>query len=99
MQMDHIRNKLRKHWEKNLPPIDDEWNYWWLFAENYCLGVIPGTNMLAALDLIEDHHEKYSSIKASTAKIIDHDLLRKNTPVIEVSNREHNHSIAAGTTG
>ncbi len=76
--METEREKYRKVWEKQLPDISDEWSHWWFQADNYCVGVVPGSDLLAALDIIEDNFLKYQRITVSTAKVVDGDLVRKN---------------------
>jgi hypothetical protein len=75
--MEEERTKYRKKWEKSLPGTSDEWNYWWLHAEGYCIGIVPGSDLLAALDIIEDNYLKFPKITASLAKIVDGDLVRQ----------------------
>lgn len=76
--MDSEREKYRKKWEKKLPGTSEEWSYWWLHAEGYCIGIVPGGDLLAALDIIEDNYLKFPKITASLAKVVDGDLIRQN---------------------
>ncbi len=75
--MDTEREKYRIKWEKKLPATSEEWNYWWLHAEGYCIGIVPGSDLLAALDIIEDNFLKFPKITASLAKAVDGDLIRQ----------------------
>ena len=75
--MNDERTKYRRRWEKKLPGTSDEWNYWWLEAETYCIGVVPGSDLLAALDIIEDNFLKFPQISVHLAKTVDGDLIRR----------------------
>ena len=91
--MDIARQKLRNYWAKKFPGLDSEWTHWWIDGEGYCLGVIDGGNLVAAIDIVEDNWEEYAHIKFSKAKIIDGDLIRKDRHNDEVSNREYSRRI------
>jgi len=91
--MDKARQKLRNHWAKGFTNLDPEWTHWWIDGEGYCLGVIDGGNLSAAVDIVEDNWEEYASIKSSKAKVIDGDLIRKNRNNNEVSNRDKSRKI------
>ena len=75
--MELWRDRLRREWAERFPEIDDKWTHWWIEGDGYCLAVIDGNNLPAAIDLVEDHWENYGHIKASSAKILDEDLIRK----------------------
>lgn len=91
--MDIPRQKLRNHWAKKFPNLNSEWTHWWIDGEGYCLGVIDGGNLAAAVDIIEDNWENYSHIKSSKAKVIDGDLIRKDRHCDEISNKEYSRNI------
>lgn len=86
--MDTARQKLRSHWATRFTGLDSEWPYWWIEGDGYCLAVLDGANLAAAVDIIEDNWEQYARIKSSKAKITDGDLIRKDRHAEEVSNRE-----------
>lgn len=71
------REKLRGTWANSFPGSDEEWPYWWIEGDGYCLGVIDRGDLSAAIDLVEDHWESFASIKTYKAILIDNDLMRK----------------------
>jgi hypothetical protein len=86
--MDTPQQRLRKDWAKRFPEISDDWPYWWIQGDNYCLAVIDGANLAAAIDIVDDNWERFTSIKAHNAKRIDSDLMRSGKGNYEISNRE-----------
>lgn len=93
MSIEEARQKLRNHWAKRFSDIDPKWPYWWIDGDGYCLGIIDGCNLAAAIDIIEDNWEKYAHIKSSKAKILDKDLIRKDRRTDEISNREYSRRV------
>ena len=76
--MDTARQKLRSHWATRFTGLDSEWPYWWIEGDGYCLAVLDGANLAAAVDIIEDNWEQYARIKSSKAKIVD---MRKKSQI------------------
>jgi len=91
--MQTLRDHLRNYWAKSFPEVSDQWQYWWLEGDGYCIGVIPGDDLLAAIDFVEDSWEKFDSIKAHKAKVVDKDLIRKDRATYEISNRDKSRQV------
>jgi hypothetical protein len=58
----------RRRWEGRFPALDDEWNLWWIEGDGVLLGVVPGSSLSEAVDIVARHHERCSSITVSVAK-------------------------------
>jgi len=58
----------RRRWEGRFPALDDEWNLWWIEGDGALLGVVPGSSLSEAVDIVARHHERCSSITVSVAK-------------------------------
>ena len=86
--MDTPQQKLKKDWAKRFPEISEEWPYWWIEGDEYCLAIIDGANLAAAVDIVDDNWERFSSIKAYKSKLIDCDIIRRGKGTYEISNRE-----------
>ena len=83
------RDKLRSAWAKRFTELSEEWPYWWIEGDGYCLAIIEGGDLAAAVDIVEDNWEKYAHIKSSRAKLLDQDIIRKDRHLDEISNREY----------
>ncbi len=86
--MDLSRQKLRDSWAKQFPDLSGEWDYWWIEGDGYCLAIIDGSNLAAAVEIVEDNWEKFDSIKAHKAKKVDDDLIRREKNRCEISDRK-----------
>ena len=79
--------KLKQYWAENFPEITEDWAYWWIEGDSYCLAIVDGNNLVAAVDIVEDNWEKYDLIKAHKAKLIDSDLIRREGGHVVISNK------------
>ena len=86
--MDIPRQKLRDSWAKQFPELSDEWTYWWIEGDGYCLAIIEGSNLAAAVEIIEDNWNRFDSIIAHQAKLIDDDLIRRDKNRFGISDRK-----------
>jgi len=87
--MDTPLHKLRNYWAKRFPEMSNDWPYWWVEGDGYCLSVIDGNNLAAAVDMVEDNWERFDSIKVYKAKCLDVDLIRKAKSSFEISKHEN----------
>lgn len=85
--MEKIAEALRKYWGRRFPEISEEWPYWWIEGDGYCLGVESGDDLSSAIDTVEQNWERFASIKAHRAKLLDNDLIRKDRHSDEICNR------------
>lgn len=58
----------RRLWEGRFPALDDEWNLWWIEGDGVLLGVVAGSSLGEAVDIVARHHDRCSSITVSVSK-------------------------------
>lgn len=87
--MEHVRKILREEWARRFPEIGIGWSHWWIEGDGFCLAIVYGNDLHAALDIVEDNWERYGHIKAHKAKIVDEDIARKDRAAFEICNREY----------
>ena len=67
LMADHI--KKRREWELRFPDLDEEWGHWWIDGDGALLAIVGGSDLGAALAIVERHHERRSHIMAYPAKV------------------------------
>ena len=82
--MTSAQQQRRAYWAKRFPEVSSDWPYWWIEGESYCLAVVEGSNLAAAVEIVEDNWENYNSIVAYKAKVTDVDLVRRHTQVVVI---------------
>lgn len=87
--MTSAQKERRAYWAKRFPEVSSDWPYWWIEGESYCLAVVEGSNLAAAVEIIEDNWENYNSIVAYNAKVIDTDLIRRRAPVTVIYSKSN----------
>ncbi|QPD05462.1 MAG: hypothetical protein Nkreftii_003236 [Candidatus Nitrospira kreftii] len=60
---------VRKGWEHRFPGLRGRWTHWKVTGDDTLLGVVEGSRLTDALDLIEEHYGQFSSINASRATV------------------------------
>ncbi len=81
------QQKLKQYWADNFPELTDDWPYWWIEGDSYCLAVVDRNNLVAAVEIVEDNWEKFDLIKAHKAKLIDSDLMRREERDVVISKK------------
>jgi hypothetical protein len=61
--------KARRDWEQRFPALTDEWTHWWIEGDGALLAVVGGSDLGAALDIVETHHDQCPRIVAYYAKV------------------------------
>lgn len=91
--MSTSQQKRRDYWANRFPEISSDWPYWWIEGDSYCLAVIDGNNLSAAVEIVEDNWERFDSINAYKAKLADTDLIRKQLGSFVISNRSNSNNL------
>ena len=81
------QQKLREHWAEHFPAVTDDWPYWWIEGDSYCLAIVDGNNLVAAVEIVEDNWERFDLINVHIAKLIDSDLIRREGTHVTISNK------------
>jgi hypothetical protein len=61
--------RQRSAWERQFPPLDEEWTHWWIEGDGVLLAVIAGADLSTALDVVTRHHARAREIVARAAKV------------------------------
>jgi hypothetical protein len=61
--------KRRREWERRFPGLDDEWTHWWIEGDGALLAIVGASDLGAALQIVEKHHEQGMEIFAHVAKL------------------------------
>ena len=61
--------KRRREWERQFPPLDDEWTHWWIEGDGALLAIVGAADLSAALDVVARHHKHVLCIFAHAAKV------------------------------
>jgi hypothetical protein len=80
--------RLRTVWEHRLPDLGGEWTHWWLEGDGRLLGVLPGDDLVAALELVADkcrHHESIFAYRANVG--VDGEVQRQQNLRFAISDR------------
>lgn len=78
---------VRKGWEHRFPGLTGRWTHWRVTGGDALLGVVEGSRLTDALDVIEKHYGKFSSIKASRATVNENsELTGEENQSSEISN-------------
>ena len=55
-------------WENKFPGLNDPWTHWWIEGDGNFIDIISVDQLGAAINVIKNNWQKYSSIKTSQAK-------------------------------
>jgi len=81
------QQKLKQYWADNFPAVTDNWPYWWIEGDSYCLAIVDGNNLMAAVEIVEDNWERFDSIKVYKAKLADSDIMRRDRNTVGISDK------------
>ena len=88
---DELR-RLRKGWEHRFPDLGGQWTHWWIEGDGGLLGVLPGHELVAALQLVADNCHRYESIYAQRAWIESDGQVYRQNARAEIANRRKEQS-------
>ena len=85
--MSSTQQKNREYWAKRFPDLSNDWPYWWIEGDSYCLAVIGGGNLAAAVEIVEDNWERFDVINASKAMMLGSDKIQREKRNTLISQR------------
>ncbi len=82
-----ILNKVKRGWEHRFPDLSGKWTHWKIMGDNEYLDVVDGIDLVKALEVVENHYGKFTSIKVCRASVDEKGkLLEEEKAQFEISN-------------
>lgn len=79
--------KLQKEWEQRLTDLDVKWSHWWIEGDGAFLAIVPGEELLGAVKVISENHERFASIFVHRARVDSEDNPCRQKQRFEIANR------------
>ena len=77
-----------REWELRFPSLDDEWTHWWIEGDGALLAAVDGSDLRAALEVVQKHHDQCRSIIVYGAKVdAFNEVVRDESSGREVAHR------------
>ena len=64
-----IMNELTRKWEHQFPDLGGEWTHWWIEGDGGLLQIVLGEDLLGAVRVVRDNHQRFTAIHAHRARI------------------------------
>jgi hypothetical protein len=82
-----ILSELMRKWEQRFPDLAGEWTHWWIEGDGGLLQIVPGDDLLGAVRVIRDNHQRFTAIHAHRARIDSDGLPFRQVARFEIANR------------